>query len=350
MTLGGYEFQVIFCVLLLLGLASVALVVDYLKSMNERLRERHVELLSKHEVVVQRVEEDNTRLLRALAEQSKAFREMNKRSITVNTKLTQGALPEITLTPIAPPVDPVLSTAGPVAVADPQPTPEPLAAEDSLPPNVVRIRLKQQEEEESKPESNDFDTFMERLVNEPGATPAEAVQSLEQLAQTVSEFSGELPIPAGTHPPAMLHQLIDSDQLLNGLVMSIGINDYMKLAETHGREAAGQLLNTVDSVVSELAGDTGFTSRISDDEFVLIIPSIGGAAAQQKIAAVAERLWDYQLQTLGTFLAVFSWGAVEAQRMRLADALTDAAENMAETRATRRGPTSETGNKKRATA
>lgn len=68
MNIVGYEFQVIFCALILLSLAAVALIVDYLKGMNEKLRERQIDLEAHHETMVQRVEEDNTKLLRALAE------------------------------------------------------------------------------------------------------------------------------------------------------------------------------------------------------------------------------------------------------------------------------------------
>ncbi|MFN7544424.1 MAG: hypothetical protein ACK5TN_16710, partial [Acidobacteriota bacterium] len=61
----SYELQVVFWALVLLALASVAVMVDYLKVMNERLRERCIDLMARHQEVVQRVEKDNTKLLRA---------------------------------------------------------------------------------------------------------------------------------------------------------------------------------------------------------------------------------------------------------------------------------------------
>lgn len=361
MNISGYEFQVIFCVLILLGLASVALVVDYLKGMNEKLRERHVDLMARHEVVVQRVEEDNTRLLRALAEQSKSFREMTKNSIQVTTKPAETAMPEITLTPIAEaPAEPVLKTGGPVAVAEPNPEPPakvnpPVAPEESLPSNVIRIRLKPNNPEpvaKAEVSEPNFDRFLEELVSEFEAAPenAEPAPGLETLAQKLEEFENVLEVPAGAHPPSVLNQLLEREEPLTGLVISVGINEYLKFDEIHGRSAAEQLLNTVDALIQEVAGEQGFCTRRSDDEFVLIYPRLTGAAAQQRLSETAERLWDYQLQTLGTFTVVFSWGATEAQRQMLAEALTTASENMVETRGTRKNVSSEPGQKQRATA
>ena len=101
MNLSGFEIQIMFCVLILLGLLSVALVVDYLKGMNEKLRERHVDLLARHETAVNRIEDDNARLLRALAEQSKAFRDMTKRQIIVSSFAKQDRALEISPEPVA---------------------------------------------------------------------------------------------------------------------------------------------------------------------------------------------------------------------------------------------------------
>lgn len=357
MNLTGYEMQVIFCVLILLALTSVALVVDYLKGMNEKLRERQIDLQARHDVAVTRIEEDNTRLLRALAEQSKTFREMNKHSIQVNTLATEKQLPEITLQPIEEPASPpVLASAGPVAVEEP---PQPAApTEDSLPSNVIRIRLKSANPDPepqppiADPNEPNFEKFLEELVTEFEATPqpATSVESLESLATKLEEFTGRLEVPVGPQSPSTLKQLLDSKDLLTGLVISIGINEYMRLDEIHGRDAAIELLNTVDALIAEIAADKAFSTRRSDEEFVLIFPGLSGAAAQQRLSEISERLWDYQLQGLGTFSAVFSWGASEAQQQPLAEVLFTASENMAETRSSRQNNQGDSGQKQRATA
>lgn len=285
MNLSGHEFQVIFSVLILLALASVALIVDYLKTMNERLRERHVELLARHETVVKRVEEDNTKLLRALAEQSKAFREMIRTNEVVDAELVDEQ-PRLEHKPVA---------ELPAADAKKEP---------------------------------DFEGFLEELVTQYEAEPA---NSLNALAEKV----GETGVPVGNHPPAVLHQLLADASPRQGLVVSIGINDYLRLGEIHGQEVAERLLTTVDTLMSEVAGDHGFSSRNSDDEFVVYFPGLTGQAAQKKLSETAAKLWDYQMQRLGTFHAVFAWGATEASGNSLRDALALANEQMAETRGSR---------------
>jgi GGDEF domain-containing protein len=359
MNLTGYEMQVIFCVLILLALTSVALVVDYLKGMNEKLRERQIDLQARHDVAVTRIEEDNTRLLRALAEQSKTFREMNKHSIQVNTLAVEKQLPEITLQPIEEPAPPpVLAAAGPVAVEEPPQPQSATPAEDSLPSNVIRIRLKSANPDPepqppiADPNEPNFEKFLEELVTEFEATPqpATSVESLESLATKLEQFTGKLEVPVGPQSPSTLNQLLESKDLLTGLVISIGINDYMRLDEIHGRDAAIELLNTVDALMAEIASDKAFSTRRSDEEFVLIFAGLSGAAAQQRLSEISERLWDYQLQGLGTFSAVFSWGAAEAQQQPLSEVLFTASENMAETRSSRQNNQGDSGQKQRATA
>lgn len=414
MNLSGFEIQIMFCVLILLGLLSVALVVDYLKGMNEKLRERHIDLLSRHETVVNRVEDDNARLLRALAEQSKAFREMTKRPIVVSNFANQNQAPAISSEPVAQIASAPLTV--PIAeilrleieasaaahgtayntVADSKvsrheeheealPPKAQQAVEAQLPQNVIRIRLtpdagrsdsKREEAEEVQRQIEalqsaradlaekavgepDFDTFMERLVTEFEPSPgleerAAGIEALAQMVESRNSPAGEarpnLAVPHGNHPSAVLNQLLERKELLSGLVVSIGMNDYLKLDEIFGHDAAGKLLNSVESLMESVAGENGFCSRRSDDEFVLIYPELNGARAQQRLSEISEQLWDYQLQTLKTYSVVFSWGASEAQKQPLAEAISTASEHMAETRNSRKSSTSDRSRRQRATA
>lgn len=374
MNLTGYEFQVIFCVLILLGLASVALVVDYLKGMNEKLRERQIDLMARHETVVNQVEVDNTRLLRALAEQSKTFREMTKNSLKVNTLITEDAPLQITQDSIPEPDrEPIfIATGWPVAEPDPmlELLPSPVAntlppVEDSLPSNVIRIRLKSNPDIPAFPPGQeekqaDFEKFLEDLVSEfePGQTPPlpdSAAASLDNLSSKLEEYTDSLQLPIGMQNTSVLKQAMDRHELLSGLVVSVGINDYLKLDEIHGKSTAEELLNTVDGLMTELIGEAGFCTRLGDDEFVLIFPQKAGPGktgqgTQQKLTAISERLWDYQLQALGTFTVVFSWGAHESFRQPLSDAVHAATGNMIETRINRKNSSTEPGQKQRATA
>ena len=402
MNLSGFEIQIMFCVLILLGLLSVALVVDYLKGMNEKLRERHIDLLSRHETVVNRVEDDNARLLRALAEQSKAFREMTKRPIVVSTFSNQNQAPALSSEPVAqitsapltvPMVEiPKMEIQASLAphstaystVADSKasrheeqeealPPKARQAVEAQLPQNVIRIRLTPEEAHrplealqsadfqlgEKAAVEPDFDTFMEKLVTEFESSPvreerADGIEALAQMVESQNSPAGvaqpNLAVPHGNHPSAVLNQLLDRKELLSGLVVSIGMNDYLQLDEILGHEAAGKLLNSVEILMESVAGENGFCSRRSDDEFVLIYPELNGAQAQQRLSEISEQLWDYQLQTLKTYSVVFSWGASEAQKQPLTEALSTASEHMAETRNSRKSSVSDRSPRQRATA
>ncbi len=391
MNLSGYEFQVIFCVLIILSLASVALIVDYLKGMNEKLRERQIDLMARHETVVNRVEEDNTKLLRALAEQSKSFREMTRKSSRMSTFEVQQQFPElparpafeatpmrsitagqprITVPEVSVPAVPVLAASIPVSEIGPEPVisepviPDPvdsepaLASEEAHPSNVVRIRLKsiniQPDPSTSlkpPPDEPNFEKFLEDLVTEFEETPdlpvGDHVKSIENLALNLEAFESSLNVPAGSFPASTINQLLASKDRFSGLVVSIGINEYMQLEEIHGRAVAADLLNTVDAFMEEVAGEAGFCSRSSDDEFVLIFPKLTGAPAQQRLSEISERLWNYQLEALGTFSVLFSWGGSEAKRQTLASALNIARENMTETKSSRKTSTSDGGQKRR---
>lgn len=287
---------------------------------------------------------------------------MTRQSIVVTAKPANNALPEIPLNPVAEipaelPSEPVLTEAGPVAVAEPEPAlDESLLAEEGLPANVIRIRLKSNSSEPStnqepiaNPAEPDFEKFLEELVSEFDAAP-DVNLDLESLSNKFEEFSNRLEVPAGTHPPSVLNQLLERKEPLTGMVISVSINDYLKLEEVHGAGAAGELLNTVDSLMSDLVGDSGFCSRRSDDEFVIVFPRLVGAPAQQRLSEFSKKLWDYQLQTLSTFSVVFSWGASEAQNQTLGEVLNIAYENMIETRGTRKNASSDPGRKHRATA
>lgn len=376
MNLSGSEIQIMFCVLILLGLLSVALVVDYLKSTNERLRERHIDLLARHETVVHQVEDDNSRLLRALAEQSKAFREMTKRPIAISTFTQDNSAPAISIEPIAQiaaePSAPVMEEAMEELAAPETPeleqiveiaslAPQPVRAVE-LPPNVIRIRLMPDTSRSyAKPEAvtkadkdlessaspvaepagkevatPDFEQLMDQLVTEFDASPnnRESASAIKALALVVG---AQTPVVAQEqHSPAALNQWLERNQTLSGLVVCIGINDYLNLDDILGKKAAGNLLNSVDGLIQSLAGESGFRARKSDDEFVLIYPNLAGARAQQRLSEISEQLWDYQLQTLGTYSFVFSWGASEALHQPLAEAMATASENMVETRNSRK--------------
>jgi GGDEF domain-containing protein len=172
----------------------------------------------------------------------------------------------------------------------------------------------------------------------------------EEAVSNVEEFTPNLDIPLGMHPVSVLQSLHERKEPLTGLVVSIGINEYEQIHENLGRAAAEELLRSVDGLMTSLAEQDGFCTRRSMDEFILIFPRMAGAAAQRRLSELSERLWDFQLRNLGTFSVVFSWGATEAVRQPLADALGAATERMVETQNNRKSATMDRGRRRRATA
>ena len=494
MNFSGYELQIFVSVLIVLGCAFVALLVDYLKGSNEKLRESHVDLLARQDSVVNRASADTSMLLKALSEQTSALRLMINRPIHVTSvmapavsapvslanfpvtsipmprrepveepapeleKVKVALIPETRVVnlepaplPVAEPVilEPVIAETSAVPVARVEASIEvKFPAEEVLPPNVIRIRLMpevvrqetiieeaivaeaaaveleeisaiqwessidpervpepveepveelieavvaepESEPVEAKPTGPDFERFLDDLVTEfegqpdifrdipapesptsvplaepepvhshiatpmipsSGGQPEAELHMDEAVSSNVEELTPNLDVPLGTHAPEVLLALLERKELLTGLVVSVGINEYGQIHENLGRAAAEELLSSVDSLMGSLAGTDGFCTRKKVDEFVLIFPKTSGAGAQRRLSELSERLWDFQLRNLGTFSVVFSWGASEAQREQLSETLGSANERMMETQSSRKSVSMDGSRRRRATA
>ena len=69
---------------------------------------------------------------------------------------------------------------------------------------------------------------------------------------------------------------------------------------------------------------------------MLVFAGESGSVAQRRLNGLSERLWDFQLRSLGNFSVMFSWGATEANAETFEDAVEAASERMRETRHNRR--------------
>ncbi len=181
-----------------------------------------------------------------------------------------------------------------------------------------------------------FDSLMAAVNAEPSVAPE--VQEPETAPE--AEEPGVLALPSGMNDRATLDFLKRDTALFTGLIVSIGINDYARLQETSGRPAAEDLAKSVSQLVKSLItapnGSEFFGCRASDDEFILVFANENGSVAQRRLNALSERLWDFQLRSLGNFSVMFSWGATEANSETFADAVEAASERMRETRHNRR--------------
>jgi hypothetical protein len=172
------------------------------------------------------------------------------------------------------------------------------------------------------------------LTNRKHEEPPPAAVSEEQDNLIRFEAPGRVPVveeskslPVGFHD-SVLRKAAASGMSLQGMVVSIGLN-----------QLDGSQMSEVSRFVQSLleAGDFGCQS--GSDEFVLVCPG-DGPASQRRLSGIAERLWDFQLRSMGQLNVQFAWGGMEARATdRLNDAVASAIDQMTETRRARRGST-----------
>ena len=80
-----------------------------------------------------------------------------------------------------------------------------------------------------------------------------------------------------------------------------------------------------------------FACRFQDDEFILLFPGEADSSAQRRLFQISEKLWDFQLRSLGHHSIMFSWGGLEVKRDTLSDAVASARERMFQTKRNRTG-------------
>jgi hypothetical protein len=131
-------------------------------------------------------------------------------------------------------------------------------------------------------------------------------------------------LPAGFQDAGVLTQLIQRRQPVTGLVVSIGV--------TGSGEASPALANQVQMLISTLLAAEDFAAQSSTDEYLLIFPRERGASAQRRLNQLAQQLWDFQLQALGSHSILFSWGGIEVRSQAIDEAIASASERMQETR------------------
>ncbi|MBL8234843.1 MAG: diguanylate cyclase, partial [Bryobacterales bacterium] len=171
---------------------------------------------------------------------------------------------------------------------------------------------------------------------------------LEALIPEVVNALHPLELPVGFHHRQVLDDLLKSTAVVNGVVVVIGINDYSHHSERMGRTGMKEWMASVETMIRSLLTEKDFGCRSSEDEFVLVFPGETGTAAQRRLNAISERLWSFQLRSLGAFSVIFCWGAVEIQGETLADATASASERMYQTKRNRKGASMESGRPRKA--
>ena len=161
-------------------------------------------------------------------------------------------------------------------------------------------------------------------MNVEKTVPAERPNLLETVFANAAAALQKSSLPAGFHEGLVLTQMLQSRQPVSGLVVSIGISS--------SRKGEAQIPEEVRQLVSSLLGPDDFACQSAADEFLLIYPHEQGAAAQRKLNALAQQLWDFQLQLLGNISILFSWGGLEVNNESIEEAFASASERMQETK------------------
>jgi GGDEF domain-containing protein len=151
-------------------------------------------------------------------------------------------------------------------------------------------------------------------------------------------------IPGGVHPPAILSDLLLSEETFFGVTLSISVVDYVRLTAENGKEAVEEVMSALETLVQASGSPADLVCRISEDEFIVVCPGATGAVATSRVQLLSENLWDFQLRSLVSFAILFSWGASESGLMPnmpriLADSVDRAREQMLESRRSRRALT-----------
>lgn len=132
-------------------------------------------------------------------------------------------------------------------------------------------------------------------------------------------------LPAGFHDVSVLREVAESGAAVTGIVLAIGVES----SEPSSRSIVG-------TFVRSLVQGNDFGCQTDLDEYVLICPPDSRPSSQRKLGAIAEKLWDFQLSSMGTLDLQFSWGGFEARRASVTEAVNGALDQMRETRIERR--------------
>jgi len=142
--------------------------------------------------------------------------------------------------------------------------------------------------------------------------------------------------PTGLHEAPVLNQLLSNQNPFSGVVVAIGINDYDLLRDRRLLSGETDPDHALNKTVASMLAAQDFACRFLDDEYILIFPGESGSAAQKRLFQVSEKLWDFQLRSLGGATILFSWGGLEIQSETLAEGVASARERMHQSKRARK--------------
>lgn len=344
MSFDSAQLQIFVSLLLVLGALFVAFICDFLKGNNEVLRARNIELAVRQEErerLARMSKPANDSKRRPSLEAASESRPAKNRAAQAE-KPAPGSAPEepvpkrVEVIPrrlIAAKVTPI--DVFPSLVADrPEPAVEtpvteqphsgatPEAAPSVAPhPEESQLAI----EESAEPPQQVF-----------GEVPADPTREAEPSEPTAAPAAPFVSIAPGMHNAAALGALLEREEAFRGVVVAIGITR----GEQSGGDSGGGR-DSVEALVESLLEARDAAFRTSENEFVLLLPDVSGAAAQRRLQHISEVLWDYQIRSMARSWILFSWGSVEVDGQSLGEALSAARERMLQTRRHRERPAPE---------
>jgi hypothetical protein len=282
MEISGLHIQIIVSVVVIISAACLALLCDFLKARGEQLRENLVELR------VQREEDERMKIMTAGGGELRAARAR------------------------------VLARALGYRKPEPDKNDATQVVTEWL---TERSRSKAETcVELAAPSPVTISPIMEAFLADTlqWDSPLVPVPALELIQ---GAGSTELTVPSGMGDAAAFKRLLEDAKPFTGLIISIDVNN-------HDEAAA----STLRDFIAGLLRETDFACRSSQDEFVIVCPGERGAQARRRLTEISERLWDFQLRTLGASSILFSWGGADVDREPFAQAVVVARERMYQTK------------------
>ena len=327
MDFGPHTLHIFVSLIVVLAAAGVALVCDLLKGNNEHLRELAVELKVRHEEAERRIN--------VMEKKGKRIPDLSSvKPLIAAVPATPQARLEPKAEPVQVPLPKVASAAS--SAGDPLRTSRHERRRE-MSPAVAAVA-----QAAAAIVNNREHHLSAASASSNEAGVAEASQAAADgrrknwdsiLKKTVGRQGALIPfesiresVPAGFYEASVLQRSVESGRTVSGLVVSIGTNGI-------GADGAAEV---AEFLQGQLSGqDFGCQSGI--DEYILICSGEQGASAQRRLSAIAEKLWDFQLRSIGGLGVQFSWGSFEARGERIGEAVATAIEQMQDTRQSRRG-------------
>lgn len=364
MFIAGLEPQILVSGIVIAAAAGVALLVDYLKSKNDKLREALVELSVRRER-----ERPSAPPASAAGPNAAPVLVTSKSAEPVPSKGDERKIiaktPEIHATQIVSTRSPL--TGGRRRNPNPVPPPESLPRLDEMNPREALSEWlnKRAAARTERPELTPIQASAPVPVL-PAAPPARLLNDSARPTVFIDEFlwesimthsiankqtrvTGErsaeerpLPpppvrfeviqrtFPAGMQDQTALDRLLQTNKPFTGLVIALGVN------QNDGRAASRDEILSVNAFVRSLLRSEDFACRTANDDFLLLCPGEKGVEAKQRLNQISERLWDFQLRGIGNFSLLFSWGDVQVDGELLSEAVASALERMHQTRRARK--------------